>query len=264
MAQEASTLQKLMRRAGLLGGVVLVVVLGVLGWQWQAGIQLDAIDVVGAQHADADELRSLAAVQPDTALYDIEPALVSDRVTRHPWVEAATTYRLPTGTLRISVTERTPVALALAADGTPAFYLDRQGYCMPLVKGMGADVPLLRGLSADEYHPVRPLQHASVRAMMDALATSDVQEIASELEVRPDSSMALMTRPTTDHGAIRVMLGASDFPTRLRRLNAFWHQAVLPQPNTEFDRIDLRFDSQIVTREQKTSAAGSPKIAGSR
>ncbi len=253
-----------MRRAGLIGGVVLVAVLGVLGWQWQASVSLDAVTVVGAQHADADELRTLAAIRPDTALYAIDPALISDRVERHPWVETATTYRLPTGTLRISVAERTPVALALAADGTPAFYLDRQGYGMPLVSGLAADVPLLRGLAADEYHPVRPIGHGSVRAMMDALASFEAQEIVSELVVRPDSAMELMTRPTTDHGAIRVMLGASDFPTRLHRLNAFWHQAVLPQPNTAFDRIDLRFDSQIVTREQKTSATGTPKIAESR
>lgn len=249
-----TTFQTLMRRAGLIGGLVLVAVLGVLGWRWQASVQLEAVDIVGARHAEADALRELAAVPADTAIYALDPAIVSDRVERHPWVEAATTYRLPTGTLRISVTERTPVALALDAEGAPAYYLDRQGFCMPRVEGAAYDVPLLRGLGEDTYHPVRPIQHTSVRAMLAALDGSEVQNIVSELEVWPDSSMAVMTRPTTAHSAIRVQLGTSDFPTRLKRLHAFWNQAVLPQPQTEFSLIDLRFDSQIVTRETPTTS----------
>lgn len=242
-----------MRRAGLIGAGMLVVVLGVLGWRWQASIQLDAVDVVGVRHAGADELRTLAAVPADTAIYDLDPAIISDRVERHPWVEGASTYRLPTGTLRISVTERTPVALALNAEGAPAYYLDRQGFCMPRVEGAAYDVPLLRGLGKGVYHPVQPIEHASVRAMLAALANSDIHDIASELEVRPDSSMELVTRPTTEHDAIRVRLGQSDFPTRLKRLHAFWNQAVLPQPQTKFSLIDLRFDSQIVTKEEPSA-----------
>ena len=258
MANDTSTYRRLLQRFGLIGALVVVFVVGVLGWQWLAGVQLESVYIVGAQRADTAELKKLAAVPSDTALYAIEPTLVADRVQRHPWVEAASVMRLPTGALRVSVSERTPAALAMDADGRPAFYLDASGYCMPLAKKT-ANVPLLYGLRESDYRPVQPLEHRAVREALAALASTDMHERVSELTVEADSSIQLYTQPTGPHAPIAVRLGHGPFPEKLRTLRAFWNQAIEAQPNTQFSQIDLRFDGQVITREQpRTVAKNSP------
>ena len=260
MQQQSSTYQQWTRRLAMAGALVLVVALGVIGWRWQATVTLSRVAVVGTTHAEPDALRALARVDTGAVLYDIEPVLIADRVRRHPWVQDASAMRLPTGTLRISVTERTPAALAMADDGTLAFYVDRHGFCMPLPDSADYDVPLLYGL-ADAYSPTQPVAHAAVRDVLGALPASAARDLVAELAVRPDSTLRLYTRPTSAHDAIRVEMGRGDIAQKLRRLQAFWTQAVRPRPDTRFARIDLRFDSQIVTRET-SSAIGAERTAG--
>lgn len=260
MTQASSTYQRWTRRLAMASALALVVALGVFGWRWQATLQLSSVDVVGTTHAPPDSLRALARVDTGTVLFDVEPVLVADRVRRHPWVEDASVMRLPTGTLRIHVTERTPAALVMTDDGAPAFYVDRRGFCMPLPERAGYDVPLLHGI-ADAYSPTRPIAHETVRHMLDALPESDAHRLIAEWVVHPDSTLWAYTRPTSAHDAIRVDMGRTDFPQKLRRLHAFWTQAVQPRPDTHFARIDLRFDSQIVT-EETASGTRSPLSAG--
>ena len=118
------------RRRRLLRGLGLVALALALGaaWVWQRTLPLERIDVVGAVHAPAAEVVALTQAEPDSvALFSLSPALLEDRVVRHPWVASATVRRLPTGTLRVAVDERVPVALALDAAGRPAHFLDAAG-----------------------------------------------------------------------------------------------------------------------------------------
>ena len=224
--------------------------LGVLGWQWMAALRCQRIEIHGLHHADSTALVELAQVDTGMVLLDIDPALVADRVRRHPWIQKARATRLPTGTLMISVWERTPVALVLNARGGPAHYLDRAGFSMPPTLGALYDVPVLRGLR-ERTHPVRPLQDERMRALLAALADADAETdaLVSELEVKRSGEVVLHTTSIGARGSIPVWLGHDDFAEKLARLHAFWYQAVLPQPGKIFTLIDLRFDSQIVTRE---------------
>ena len=238
--------RKHLRRAG---AALLLVGLAVgiwLGWRWQATLKLEAIEIAGAHRAVPDSLVALARVDTGMVLYDIDPAFVADRVRRHPWVRTAEATRLPTGTLEIRVTERVPAALVLSGEGVPSHYLDVQGYQMPLEKGAAFDVPLLRGTLPD-YHPVRPVQDERLRSLLTVLAEVD-RPLVSGLEVG-EKGVTLHTTPTGVHGSVPVRLGEGAFRAKLDKLDAFWQQAVLTQPATQFERIDLRFHGQVVTEE---------------
>ena len=236
-----------------LGGAAAVLVLAglvVLGLQWRATLRCEQVVVIGAQHAPPDTLRRLAHVDTSDLLFDIDPVLVADRVQRHPWVQAAEATRLPTGILRIQVQERQPVALVLDRQGHPAHYLDGNGFAMPLVPGTAYDVPLLRGVS-EAYHPVRPVEDAGLRDWLAALAAArdETEALVSEAEWRRDGELWLRLTPVGDGAALPVRLGRAPFAPKLERLQAFWRQAVLPRSHYSYDIIDLRFDSQIITRE---------------
>jgi cell division protein FtsQ len=171
-------------------------------------------------------------------------------VQRHPWVASASASRLPTGTLSIDIRERMPVVLVLDAQGRPDYFLDRDGFAMPLVKGAVYDVPLLRGFR-EKSHPVQPVQDAAVRDLLTALAETDTatDALISELDIQPSGEVELRTTPVAGRGSVPVSLGRKDFANRLARLHTFWHRAVLTQPEKTFTLIDLRYNGQVVTRE---------------
>lgn len=235
----------------LLPLLIVVGALGVLGWHWATHLTCEQVAVEGTHHADPAALLKLAQVDTGMVLIGIDPVLVADRVQRHPWVAEASVLRLPTGTIRIDVTERVPVALAFDEQGRPSHYLDREDFMMPVVAGTAYDVPVLHGLR-DAYNPVVPVEHAATRALLTALAELDPETNAliSEMELRASGDWWLHTTPLPDRGSVLVRIGAADYADRLRRLRAFWEQAVLTRPETQFRLIDLRFDSQIVTREE--------------
>mgnify|MGYP000105399500 CR=1 FL=1 len=238
-----------LRLFGLLAVVGGVLVLGLLGWQWQASVKMERIAVTGTQHAPPDTVRHLARVDSGTVMETIDAALVSDRVTRHPWIQRAdVTKQRARRTLLVAVTERTPAALAIDGRGDPAYYLDRHGYAMPLPDSVGYDVPLVRGLGA-EYHPVRQIAPSSLRQAIGALRTTNTEPLVAELAVQPDSSVRLLTAPIGTHGALPVRLGNGNLSSKLRQLRAFAEQ-VLATRSTPIGEIDLRFDGQIVTRKQ--------------
>jgi len=251
-----------LRLLGLAAGVGGVLVLGLLGWQWQSSVEVEHVAVTGARHAPADTVRHLARVDSGTVMETIDEALVADRVTRHPWVTAAEiTKQRVRGTLLIAVTERRPAALVVDAAGRPAFYLDRAGYAMPCPDcreemaygsapdSSGADVPLVRGLDA-EYHPLRPVAPPSLRQALAALSESGADPFVAELAVRPDSSVQLVTTPIGPHGAVPVRLGTGRIPDKLRQFRAFAEQVLGTETDRPIGEIDLRFEGQVVTREQ--------------
>ena len=223
---------------------------GVLGWQWMTSLRCQRIEFAGLHHADSTALMELAQVDTAMVLFEIDPAIVADRVRRHPWVRTATATRWPTGMLRIAVQERVPRVLVMDRRGRPAYYLDRAGFAMPLASEAVYDLPLVRGLN-ERYHPVRRLQNEPLREFLDVFARLDAETdaLVSELEMAASGEVRLRTTPTGARGSLEVWLGHDGFAEKLRRLRAFWQQAVLPQPNKRFPVIDLRFDGQIVTRE---------------
>jgi cell division protein FtsQ len=236
---------RLLGLGAVVGGVL---VLGLLGWQWQSSVTVGRVAVSGTQHAPPDTLRQLARVDSGTVMETIDEALVADRVARHPWVEAAEiTRQRARRTLLIAVTERTPAALVVDGDGRPAYYLDRAGYALPRPDSGGHDVPLVRGLAAD-YHPVQRVAPAALQRVLGALDGSEAAPLVAELSVRPDSTVRLLTAPIGRHDALSVRLGRGDLPAKLRRLRAFAEQVLTTDSPPNIQEIDLRFDGQIVTR----------------
>lgn len=240
----------------LLGGLLglAVAALGVLGWHWQATLKVRAIAIEGAQHAAPAELIRLAGVDTSQVLFALSPALLEDRLRRHPWVQSAGATRLPDGTLRLAVEERRPVALVVDGRGAPAYYLDANGFSMPWGDALVHDVPLVRGLGRP-YHPLARLEHPGVLELLAALGRAEpaADALLGEFVVE-GAGVRLVTVPTPGGRPLAVRLGRSSFDEKLRRLTVFWEQVVLPQPRKRFTLVDLRFDGQIVTRESEPAS----------
>ncbi|MFT4603292.1 MAG: cell division protein FtsQ [Rhodothermales bacterium] len=230
-------------------GIAAVAFLAFLGWRWLDGVPIDDIAIRGAVQADSAAILELSGVHLGASLMDISPAIVADRVRRHPWVGAASASRQPTGTLVISVVERDPVALALDRGGRPAYYIDAAGYRMPVDRGLVVDVPIVRNV-AEPYHPVVPVSSPALRAFVALLPGLEEfgNALLSEIHETNAGEIDIFTAVSPSGQSIRVRLGRDHFEEKLDRLQSFWMQAVLARPETQYDWVDLRFDGQVVTR----------------
>jgi cell division protein FtsQ len=248
---ESTFNRRAVRIAGGAAFVAGLAVLGLLGWQWRSEAPVERVAVMGAAQAPPDTIRSLTGVAPGTSMSDVRPALVVDRVVRHPWVRAATvTPHWMSGTLTVSVTERTPAALAVDAEGRPAYYLDRAGHAMPPPDRAAFDVPLVRGLSsrARAARPDQPAAPVPLRRLLAALADTDVHRLISDIEIAPQDRLRLTTVPLDRYGAVSVRLGQGHVARKLRTLRAFAQQILTAPPHDSIHVIDLRFDGQVITR----------------
>jgi len=230
--------------------ILAILLLSAMAWGWLMRVTVREIDVRNTVNADAAEVRELAEVDSGDVLFDISPRLVADRVSRLPWVRAASITRLPTGRLIVSIEEREPVVRVLTQSGRQEFYLDRDGYQMPPTDAASYDVPLLTGYP-EKYHPVTPTSDADVIEMLAALDTEreSAGVFISEVLLR-DKELWLQLEPAGKTASTPVRLGTGDIAAKLRRLSSFWEQRITLRQDRIFDLIDLRFSSQIITKEK--------------
>ncbi|MDX1740942.1 MAG: FtsQ-type POTRA domain-containing protein [Rhodothermales bacterium] len=243
--------------------VLLIGVLGVIGWRWRSDVTLTSIEVVSAcekewrifssetcpdlntsQQQIADRMSSLMG----SPLYELNPTEVIEHVEGLPWIREARMQRSQSGTLTLTIAERTPVLLAMRR-GRAVHFIDADGFRMPLVAGVAYDVPLLHGLT-EEYDPREPVADPSVLELAAVLGDLDpsIHALISEIVLQRSEDIIFHTTVLDARGSIEVRMGRGDIRQQLVKLHAFWHQALLPDPDRRVRQIDLRFDSQIVTR----------------
>ena len=75
-------------------------------------------------------------------------------LNNHAMIENAEVYLTLNGTLKTRISQRRPIGRVL---GQPAFYIDRLGEKMPLSPNYSARVPVLNGVSENNFDEVYPL-----------------------------------------------------------------------------------------------------------
>jgi cell division protein FtsQ len=243
--------------------LVLAGVLGGIGWNWRSGVTLNTIEIVSSCETEwrlftakpcpslkstHEQVSTLLSDMVGAPLYELNPIEVIGRVEGLPWVQEARMERSQSGKMLLTLSERTPVLLAMDR-GRPAYFVDAEGYRMPLVQGVAYDVPLLHGL-AEEYDPVKPVVDPAARDLAAVLAdlNPSIQALISEVELSRSRDIVFHTTVLDTRGSIQVRMSDGNIREQLVKLHAFWHQTLLPDPDRDIRQIDLRFDSQIVTR----------------
>lgn len=238
---------------GMMAGVALIVILvlaGWTGWEWMQQVTVQEIRLRGHVNVTENEVFELIRTDTGAVLFDVNAAMLEDRVVRHPWIRQADVARLPSGVLDIVITERTPVALLMDEEGHAEWWVDAASWRLPITDAARYDVPLMFA-PQEPWHPMRPLERESTRELVAAVAAASnrMDALFSEF-VFEGGEWTMRLTPAPPHDGIRVLLGASGFAHNFERLLAFWDQEVLQHQNKIFDVIDLRFDSQIIAQER--------------
>lgn len=135
--------QRAVMRRRLIAIMVMVTVTAVVGTVWFTPVLgVREVEVRGAVHLTAAEVREAAAVEAGTPLVRVDVHAVDARVRELPRVAGVHVERLPPGTLRLTVDEREPVAVINSPDG--AHLVDATAKDYATVTGPPPGLPELR------------------------------------------------------------------------------------------------------------------------
>lgn len=227
-------------------GLVLLLVVG--GNLWKSNLRVKRVTVAGAVNVETNQIIQLADIPKGILLYDVDLTRVQRNVQSHYFIRRATVERDLAGGIRITVEERTPLAVI---PGAPLWYLDDRGVVLPSsISKAVYDLPVLTGIPA-----------GTRLAAGTAIAKNDVQEALlllnvlkqvnremfhriSEVRLRDGGDMVL----TSAESGVPIIFGRGDIADKVARLEAFWTSEVLERGTKDLEYIDLRYRDQVVVR----------------
>jgi cell division protein FtsQ len=182
----------------LLNGFVLVVLAysttrAVHGLTHSSEFALERIEIMGAQRTAPEAIRGRLAEYVGTNLFDLDLAQIGAVILRNPWVREVKVRRVLPGTVRISLSERRPAAIALIGDVT--HIVDSTGYVIgPADTGACGKLPALVGLDGLEDEALAAELRRGVELLRRLSQTSrQFTEGISELDLSNDRRITVRT-----------------------------------------------------------------------
>ncbi len=205
-----------------------------------------SIEISGNNHLTRAQLLSVFGEDVDRNLLTVPLETRRAELESLPWVEHATVMRLLPHTLRVAITERTPVAFV--RQGGEIGLVDANGVLLDFSPGASSDhdysFPVVSGISAQD-----PLSVRAARMRLYLHFTGDldagpdkVSNRLSEVDLSdPEDVKALIPDNGTD---LLVHFGDSDFLARYQRYVQY-----LPDWKTRFPKlasVDMRSERSVV------------------
>jgi cell division protein FtsQ len=223
---------------------------------WKSSLVVKKILVAGNRVVDTNEILQLAHVTPGEKIYDLDLMVIQRNVESHYFLKDVMVERDLPSTIKISVVERTPIAMMNTAD---LLYIDPDGVVLPhSISRELFDLPVISNLPAGSNIAVgTTLRNPDVLEALDILSTArmvskELYYLISEIRLRNGGDIVLYTAD----GGVPILYGRGDSPGKLVRLETFWNSVVRERGTASLQYIDLRFQDQIVVRwndKQKTS-----------
>jgi cell division protein FtsQ len=213
------------------------------------------IQVLGNSEVTQAELLSVFGGDMGRNVFFVPLALRRAELERLPWVETATVMRLLPNQLRLSVTERTP--MAFVRDGSTIGLVDRDGVLLAMApQTMAAkhySFPVITGITANDPPSTRAARMKIYQRFI-AEIDSGGEKLSSQLSevdiADPEDVKAFVP---SDGSELLLHLGDRDFLIR-------WHnyQQHLAEWKTQYPRlasVDLRYERQVVLEMRKDAPA---------
>lgn len=170
---------------------------------------------------------------------------MEEELELNPWVKNAEMFFDNQQVLMVSIEERQPTARIFTNQGS-SFYIDTAGIRLPLSDKISARVPVFTNFPSDK----------KVMAHSDSLLMNDVVELSSfimadsfwmaqvaQIDVMPDATFEII--PVIGNQTISIG-NAEELEDKFSRLYTFYSKAWLQNGMNKYERLDVRFNNQIV------------------
>lgn len=234
-------------------GLSLVLVVGAN--VWKSSLAVTKIVVAGNRVVDTNEILQLAHVKPGARMYDLDLMVIRKDVVSHHFLKDVVVERDLPSTLRITVIERTPLAMLNNEDMA---YLDADGvvlphsvsqelFDLPLISNVPSGVTLSPGVIVQEHDLIEALDILTTAK----LVSKELYHLISEIRLRNGGDLMLYTA----EAAVPVIFGHGDAADKLVRLETFWNTIVRERGTLNLQYIDLRYHDQVVVRWNKNTTS---------
>jgi len=254
-------------RIGFAAGAVVVVV--ALAWLGYAVRQFaahdsrfridssDNIQVLGNSEVTQAELLSVFGSDMGRNVFFVPLGTRRAELERLPWVETATVMRLLPNQLRLSVTERTPVAFV--RDGGNIGLVDRDGVLLGMApETMAArhySFPVITGITANDPPSTRAARMKIYQRFLAEIDSTGekLSSQLSEVDLSDPEDVKLLL--PSEGNELLLHFGYTDFLAR-------WHnyERHLAEWKAQYPRlasVDLRYERQVVLEMRKDTPAES-------
>ena len=209
-------------------------------------LRLETIEVTPLTRLTRAEIVALAGVKPGDSMLGVQLKRAVEQLTKNPWIERVQVRRFFPHTISITLTERSPKAVANVGC---LYYLDAKGELFKsLAEGDRLDYPLITGVNeADlEKDPAGSKEaFKSALQLIDSLKSGTVFGLNDVSEIHYDKGYGFTL--FTMLGGVPVKLGNGGFPEKLARLSGIFLQL---QPQMQaLDYIDLDYNDKIIVKK---------------
>ncbi len=229
---------------------LLVVVVGLIvsANLWKTSLRVQRVTVEGNRIVETAEIMQLVRIQKNTQLQDIDLTAIRKDILSHHFIKDAVVERDLPATLKITITERLPLAIVNSAE---ILYLDEDGVVLPhSISKQLFDLPVLSGISPEiALAPGGTINNPDVHEALQILAASklvnkELYHLISEVRLRSGGDIVLYAA----EWGVPIIFGRGDIANKLVRLEAFWNDIVREKGSQRLQYVDLRFDDQVVVR----------------
>ncbi len=155
----------------------------------------------------------------------------------HPLIERVECYKTSGGTLRVEVTQRTPL-LRVMSDNGDNYYIDNHGTVMPASSKTVAHLAVATG-NIEKSFATRNLYKFGVFLQRNSFWNAQIEQI----HVLPKGNVELVPR-VGDH---LIYLGKlENYEEKLSRVKAFYEKGLNRVGWNKYARIDVEFSNQII------------------
>lgn len=238
-------------RPNKIGVIILLVLASALivgANMWKTSLRVRKVEVCGNRLVEANEVIQLVQVRLGELLSAADLTEIQHNVLSHYYVKDALVERDLPGTLRVTVTERSPIAIVTR---TETVYLDEDGVVLPRTVSRNLyDLPVISGIPGSV--PMRLGSHLGLDDVTEALGiltalkfmSPELYHTISEIQLRNGGDIVLYSAD----GGVPIIFGRGGIASKLVRLETFWNTVVHDRGSQALQYVDLRYEDQVVAR----------------
>lgn len=219
-----------------------------------AGVQ---VEITGAnQHMFLDEKEILEIINLSGKLAGTPMSKINLRgleavLEKNKWIKNAEMYFDNNRTIQVKVLERQPIARVFVNGGN-SFYVDSTALRLPLSDKLSARVPVFTNFPSDKPALAKPdsvLLEGIVK--LASFINTDSFWLAQIVQVNINVQSKFELVPLV--GNHLILFGdAEKLDFKFKRLKTFYEQALLQQGMNTYEKLDVRFDNQVVAVRRGT------------
>ena len=210
----------------------------------------------GNEFLDGKKVRELireehGAMIEDEAMGEINVADIELALRENHYIRDVEVYTDRANYLVADLELRRPIARVIGEEGTD-FYLDEEGYKVPLSEDFTANALLLRGKINEPLMPHDTLENATVSKMLPMLNFIDGDEFLSSQisEIVVDEDGELVLYPEV--GDVLIYFGEpAEWQEKFMKMNLFYHQVLNEAGWDKYKSINLKYKDQVVAKKKR-------------